>query len=93
MKVELKTCRAGVGFVQNIGDVIDVDVAEGERLLAAGQAKLVEEPEVESAATEPDPEAESAATEPGVENASATPKPKRKRSTKKPAPADSSEEK
>ena len=83
MKVELKTCRAGVGFVQNIGDVIDVDDAEGERLLAAGQAKPVE----------PEPEVESAATEPGVENASAPPKPKRKRSTKKPAPADSSEEK
>ena len=89
MKVELKTCRAGVGFVQNIGDVIDVDDAEGERLLAAGQAKPVEpEPKVE-----PEPEVESAATEPGVENASAPPKPKRKRSTKKPAPADSSEEK
>lgn len=73
MKVKLKTCRAGVGFVQNIGDVIDVDDAEGQRMIEAGQAVTVE--------------VESAAEDPGVENAAAnpTPKPKRKRSTKKPA--------
>lgn len=41
MKVELLVARAGVGESQNRGDVVDVDSDEGQRMIDAGQAKLV----------------------------------------------------
>jgi hypothetical protein len=39
MKVKLLVSRAGVGFSQNVGDVIEVDADEGERLLDRGMAE------------------------------------------------------
>lgn len=38
MKVKLLVSRSGVGFSQNVGDVIDVDKSEGLALIKAGQA-------------------------------------------------------
>lgn len=39
MKVKLLTSRAGAGFSQNRGDVIDVPNAEAIRMIEAGQAE------------------------------------------------------
>lgn len=60
MKVELLVSRATAGDPQNRGDVIDVDPAEGKRMIEAGQAvpvrrsaapeKTVAKPKVEKAA-------------------------------------------
>ena len=41
MKVKLIVPRAGVGFSQNVGDIIDVEAKEGARLIEAGQASAV----------------------------------------------------
>ena len=41
MKVKLLVSRAGVGFSQNAGDVIDVDPEEGKRLLDRQMAEAV----------------------------------------------------
>lgn len=38
MKVKLLVSRAGAGFVQSRGDEIEVDDAEGLRMIDAGQA-------------------------------------------------------
>jgi len=38
MKVKLLICRGGVDFIQNAGDEIEVDAAEGARMIEAGQA-------------------------------------------------------
>lgn len=43
MRVKLKTGRAGDGFVQNPGDVIEVKDDEGERMVTAGLAEKVED--------------------------------------------------
>ncbi|MGG7567897.1 hypothetical protein ACQ5SO_17220 [Rhodovulum sp. DZ06] len=47
MKLRLKIGRAGIGFVQNPGDEIEVGEAEGARMIAAGQAEAVEAEAVE----------------------------------------------
>ena len=39
MKVKLLVSRAGVGFTQNCGDVIDVDEDEANRLIDSNQAE------------------------------------------------------
>ena len=41
MKVELLVSRAGVGFTQNCGDIIDVGDDEAQRLIDSNQAKAV----------------------------------------------------
>lgn len=41
MKVELLVSRAGVGFTQNCGDIIDVGDDEAQRLINSNQAKAV----------------------------------------------------
>ena len=69
MKVKLLVSRAGVGFSQNVGDVIEVDADEGERLLDRGMA--------EAAGTR-----KGAGSKPAIE-AAMKPKPKR-RAKKKP---------
>lgn len=38
MKLKLKVSRAGAGFCQNVGDEIEVENAEGLRMIEAGQA-------------------------------------------------------
>lgn len=38
MKVKLLVSRAGVGFVQNAGDEIDVDDEQAQRMIEAQQA-------------------------------------------------------
>ena len=40
MQLKLLCGRSGVELSQNAGDVIEVDDAEGERMIAAGQAEL-----------------------------------------------------
>jgi hypothetical protein len=42
MEVKLLISRVGVGFSQIRGDVISVEDAEAERMIAAGQAEIVE---------------------------------------------------
>lgn len=42
MKVRLLVSRAGVGFSQNKGDIVDVSDAEAKRMLDRGQAEPVE---------------------------------------------------
>ncbi len=37
-EVKLLTARAGVGFSQNVGDVVEVSAAEAKRMIEAGQA-------------------------------------------------------
>lgn len=49
MKVKLLVSRAGHGFTQNRGDVIEVSAEEGARMLAAGQCELVRGAETERA--------------------------------------------
>lgn len=49
MKVILNVSRAGVGFVQNAGDVIDVSEREGMALLENGSAVLFREEKRETA--------------------------------------------
>lgn len=41
MKVKLLVGRGGIGFVQNAGDVIEVDDDEGKRMIFANQAEPV----------------------------------------------------
>lgn len=59
MKVKLLVSRAGVDFSQAVGEVIDVDEAEGVRMIAAEQAVALRE----------DPKKETAAKKPAVEKA------------------------
>lgn len=49
MKIKLLTSRAGIGFSQNFGDVIEVGTAEGEMMIARGEAELVREQKIERA--------------------------------------------
>lgn len=49
MKIKLLCSRVGVGFSQNRGDEIEVGAEEGQRMIDAGQAKLVREAAVERA--------------------------------------------
>lgn len=49
MKIKLIVSRAGVGFVQNRGDEIEVADAEAIRMIEAGQAEPVREVMVERA--------------------------------------------
>lgn len=49
MRVRLLISRAGKDFVQQRGDVIDVEPAEGKRLVDAGQALPEKEQKVETA--------------------------------------------
>lgn len=49
MKVKLLVSRSSVDFVQNAGDVIEVDAAEGKRMIDANQAVLVREQKTERA--------------------------------------------
>lgn len=51
MRVKLLIARAGLGFSQNKDDVIEVDEAEGLRMIKSGQAVLVES--VEKASKKP----------------------------------------
>lgn len=41
MKVKLLISRAGVGFSQNVGDIIEVPHEEGMRMIKDGQAVAV----------------------------------------------------
>lgn len=50
MRVTLLTSIAGIGFSHNRGDVIEVDDAYSIRLIESGQAEVVDEPVVETAA-------------------------------------------
>lgn len=45
MKIRLLVSRAGATFSQNAGDTIEVDEAEGLRMIEAGQAVVVTEKE------------------------------------------------
>lgn len=49
MQVKLLVSRSGVMGAQNVGDVIPVDDAEGERMISAGQAVKVQAKSVERA--------------------------------------------
>lgn len=52
-KVKLTTARAGNNFSQAPGQVIEVSAAEAARLLAAGQAEVLDAPGRETAALDP----------------------------------------
>lgn len=43
MKVEMLTCQAGVDFVRNRGEIVDVGAEEGARMIAAGIATPLRE--------------------------------------------------
>ena len=45
MKIKYLVCSAGSDFVRNVGDIADVDDAEGLRYVAAGYAEIVPVPE------------------------------------------------
>lgn len=49
MKIKLLTSRAGIGFSQQYGDEIEVGTAEGEMMIARGEAELVREQKIERA--------------------------------------------
>jgi hypothetical protein len=49
MKVKLLVGRASADFSQNAGDVVDVDINEGARMIEAGQAVPVIEQKTERA--------------------------------------------
>lgn len=49
MKIELLCSRAGADFVQNRGDVVEVEQAEALRLIEAGQAIPHAETKIERA--------------------------------------------
>lgn len=49
MKVKLLTSRAGLDFVQQAGDVVEMSVSEGQALIERGQAVLVREQKIERA--------------------------------------------
>lgn len=54
MKVKLLVGRAGASGDSNVaGDVIDVDSAEGERLIASGAAERIGKAPKETATAEP----------------------------------------
>ena len=45
MKIKLLVSRAGVDFVQNVGDEIEVSDKEGRSMIDAGQAEFVSKQE------------------------------------------------
>lgn len=49
MKVKLTTSRAGLGFSQQAGEIIEVGEAEGASLIASSQAEPVREQKIERA--------------------------------------------
>lgn len=49
MKIKLLVSRAGLGFTQNRGDIIDVGPEEGARMVEAGQAEVIREAPIERA--------------------------------------------
>lgn len=50
MKVKMLVCRSGQTGVDKVGDIIDIDAAEGGRMIAAGQAELCQnKPKIEKA--------------------------------------------
>lgn len=49
MKVKLLVSRAGVGFSQNAGDIVEVSDGEASRMIEAGQAEPVRAQPVERA--------------------------------------------
>lgn len=53
MKVRLLTSRAGVNFADNVGDVIDVDAGEAQRMIESGQAEPVAETRTKRAEKRP----------------------------------------
>jgi len=53
MKIKLLTSRAGPAGAQNAGEVVDVNKAEAQRMIDAGQAELVRSaPKAEKAVKE-----------------------------------------
>ncbi|KAF0129257.1 MAG: hypothetical protein FD152_2214 [Xanthobacteraceae bacterium] len=48
MKVRMIQCQAGVDFVRNPGDVLDVPDAEAARMIEAGIATPLRDPPVET---------------------------------------------
>mgnify|MGYP001287961313 CR=1 FL=1 len=48
MKVRMIQCQAGVDFVRNPGDVVDVSDAEAGRMIEAGIASPLRDPPVET---------------------------------------------
>lgn len=56
MKVKLLTARATATGSENRGDVIDVDDAEGQRMIDAGQAEIVRSVKPEKATPRAKPE-------------------------------------
>ena len=53
VKVRLLVSRAGDGFAQNQGDVIEVDKDEAKRMLEAGQCEPVAQKRAERAEKRP----------------------------------------
>lgn len=51
--VKLLVSRAGVGFSQNRGDVVEVSDGEALRMVEAGQCDLVEAPKERAVASKP----------------------------------------
>lgn len=49
MKVKLTTSRAGIGFSQQAGEIVEVSEAEGASLIASSQAEPVREQTIERA--------------------------------------------
>ncbi len=49
MKIKLLTSRAGIGFTQQVGDIVEVSASEGEMLIASLQGELVREAKIERA--------------------------------------------
>lgn len=41
MKIKLLVSRAGIGFSQNAGEVVEVDEKEAARMIAKGQAEEI----------------------------------------------------
>jgi hypothetical protein len=53
MKIKLLTSRAGIGFSQHYGEVIEVGADEGAAMIARGEAELVREQNIERAVKAP----------------------------------------
>jgi len=53
MKIKLLTSRAGIGFSQHYGEVIDVGADEGADMISRGEAELVREQKIERAVKAP----------------------------------------
>jgi len=49
MQVKLLTSRAGVGFTQSVGDIIEVSAYEVQMLIESHQAEAVREEKIERA--------------------------------------------